>query len=351
MQIPALPPVVLSADESLLAALARAAAAATVVPDVHRAAAGVLPVWGSAPAVLVGADRAAELAALALPRRPQVHVVSAGPPDGQVYADALGCGAVGVLELPREESRLVDLLTDAADGRGRSGVLVGVVGGCGGAGATTFAAALGLVLAEMLGSALLVDADPHGGGVEEVLGIRGGGVRWDVLGESSGRLSARSLRETLPGRDGLAVVAWPSDRAADVAPSTVRAVLSAGRRGYPAVVVDLPRSGGRMLDPVLIGADHLFVLSTVTVPGLAACRQLVGRLPFPPTAVVLRGRAGPPPGEVERFLGVPVWHRMVDQRGVDEAVSLGLGPLRSRRGPLARTARQVAGALVPGPRP
>jgi hypothetical protein len=37
---------------------------------------------------------------------------------------------------------------------------------------------------------------------------------------------------------------------------------------------------------------------------------------------------------------------MTDQRGVDEAISLGVGPLRSRRGTLARAARQVAAAVL-----
>jgi hypothetical protein len=36
---------------------------------------------------------------------------------------------------------------------------------------------------------------------------------------------------------------------------------------------------------------------------------------------------------------------MGDQRGLDEAISLGIGPLRSGRGPLARAARQAADVI------
>ena len=37
---------------------------------------------------------------------------------------------------------------------------------------------------------------------------------------------------------------------------------------------------------------------------------------------------------------------MPDQRGLDEAIDLGAGPVRSRRGALARAARQVAERVV-----
>jgi hypothetical protein len=49
---------------------------------------------------------------------------------------------------------------------------------------------------------------------------------------------------------------------------------------------------------------------------------------------------------VGRLLQLPVLATMADQRGLDEAIDLGAGPLRSRRGPLARAARAVADALV-----
>jgi hypothetical protein len=39
---------------------------------------------------------------------------------------------------------------------------------------------------------------------------------------------------------------------------------------------------------------------------------------------------------------------MGDQRGLDEAISLGVGPLRSRRGALARAAGQAAEFVLGG---
>ena len=54
--------------------------------------------------------------------------------------------------------------------------------------------------------------------------------------------------------------------------------------------------------------------------------------------------------EAEGVLGAPVLATMADQRGLDEAVDLGLGPLRSRRSILGRTAAQVLATLTDGGR-
>jgi hypothetical protein len=40
-------------------------------------------------------------------------------------------------------------------------------------------------------------------------------------------------------------------------------------------------------------------------------------------------------------VGAPVIAEMPDQRGLAEAIDLGLGPVRSRRGPLGRTSLRV----------
>jgi hypothetical protein len=68
------------------------------------------------------------------------------------------------------------------------------------------------------------------------------------------------------------------------------------------------------------------------------------------TSLVVRGSAaGVAPREVSRLLDLPLTATMADQRGLDEAISLGIGPLRSRRGPLARAAHAAAGVLSARP--
>ena len=346
-------PLLVTDDELLLADLVRLSAAAGVAPEIARSSAAALRAWSSAPLVLVGADRAADLARCRPPRRSRVHVVGRGPLPDVLFRDALGVGAESVAGLPTSETWLVEALTDVGDGGGSSGVTVGVVGGAGGVGATVFAAALGQVLAES-GSTLVVDADALGAGIDRVLGLEHlDGIRWDALMQASGRLSARSLREALPRRDGLSVLTWPVDRPPTLQAFAVREALSAGRRGFATVVVDVPRHPDPVVDEVLARCDHVLLVSTLTVPAVTAAARVARRLPSGPvTGLVLRGgAAGVAPHEVSRLLQLPVVATMGDQRRLDEAVDLGVGPLRSGRGTLARAARQAAAAVLGAGRP
>lgn len=341
-------PLLVTDDDDLVADLVRLSAAAGVVPEIARASAPALQSWSSAPLVLVGADRAEDLARCRPPRRARVHVVGLGALPDDVFRHALALGAESVAGLPTSESWLVELLTDAGDGSAAAGVTVGVVGGAGGVGATVFAAALAQVCAAA-GPTLVVDADVLGAGIDRVLGLEDAdGIRWDALLQATGRLSARSLREALPRRDDLAVLGWPADRAASLQAFAMREALSAGRRGFATVVVDVPRHPDPVVDDVLARCDHVLLVATLTVPAVAAAARVARRLPAGrDTGLVLRGGAvGVAPHEVARLLGLPVVATMADQRGLDEAISLGVGPLRSRRGALARAARQAAQVVL-----
>jgi secretion/DNA translocation related CpaE-like protein len=341
-------PLLVTDDDLLLADLVRLAAAAGVAPEIARTSAAALQAWSSSPLVLVGADRAADLARCRPPRRARVHVVGRGPLPDLLFRDALAVGAESVAGLPASETWLVEALTDVGDGVGASALTVGVVGGAGGVGATVFAAALGQVLAES-GSTLVVDADVLGAGIDRVLGLEHlDGIRWDALMQASGRLSARSLRDALPRRDGLSVLTWPVDRPLTLQAFAVREALSAGRRGYATVVVDVPRHPDPVVDEVLARCDHVLLVSTLTVPAVTAAARVARRLPSgPATGLVLRGgAAGVAPHEVSRLLHVPVVATMGDQRRLDEAIDLGVGPLRSGRGTLARAARRAATAVL-----
>ncbi len=342
------PPLLVSADPLLVADVQRLAAAAGVVLDVVPDPARALPRWAGAPLVLVGTDVAGALAACRPPRRPRVHVVGATPVADTAFRDALGVGAEDVAGLPSSGTWLVELLTDVGDGGGSPGTVVGVVGGSGGAGATVLATALALA-ASRAGPTLLVDADPLGAGVDRVLGLEADdGVRWDSLLHTTGRLSSRSLREALPRAGDLSVLTWPTDRPASLQAFAVREVLSAGRRGFGTVVVDLPRHHDAVVEEVVGRCDHLVLVSTLTVPGASAAARVAARLPEGSTRrhlVTRGGRAGVSPESVSRLLGVPLVAAMADQRGLDEAVDLGAGPTRSSRGVLARAARSVLAAL------
>jgi secretion/DNA translocation related CpaE-like protein len=336
---------ILSGDDRLLTDLGRLAAAAGVAPDLVRDPGEGIRRWSPARMILVGADLVGELARLRPPRRERVHVVGDGGSDPP-FREALECGAESVLALPAAEGWLIELLTDAGDGSLAQAKTVGVVGGAGGAGATVFATALAMACAAR-GPAALIDADVLGAGVDHVLGLEAGeGVRWDALVHATGRLGARSLRESLPARGALSVLAWPADRVPAVDHSAAREVLSAARRGFEVVVLDLPRYPHLLAEELLPRCDLNLLVSTCTVPGVAAAGQVAGRLPAGRTRLVLRG-GGIEPEQVGAFLDLPIVVSMADQRGLDEALSLGAGPLRHRRGPLARGAHRAA-ALVRG---
>jgi len=201
-------PLFITRDQSLRDELLRLAAAAGVTPDLAADGGGALRGWSGAPVVLLGSDMADEVARLAPARRPRVYVIAWGTVPDEMFRIALAVGAESVTRLPRSEAWLTELLTDLGDAQPSAGLLVGVIGGSGGAGATTFACALAQTGARD-GRAVVVDADPLGPGIDRVLGLEDReGVRWDGLCETTGRLSARSLREALPRREGLGALTW-----------------------------------------------------------------------------------------------------------------------------------------------
>lgn len=338
------PVLVVTADESLLAELLPLAAAADVTPTVARDAVSALRTWSRAPAVLVGADLAAELAVLTPESRPSCFVVTRDHAPHELFRTTLRLGAEQVIELPGSSRWLVELLADLTErlpGRAR---VIGVIGGTGGAGATTLACALGQWAARSA-PAVVIDCDPQGPGLDRMLGVeRSEGFRWDALCQTTGRLSARALREALPRRGSLGVLSWYVDgRVQSLQAFAVREALSAARRGHAVVVVDLPRSPDPLIDEVAARCDDLLVATVTSVVGVAGAARMRARFAdHPGAAVVLRGEAFGAE-EVQRTVRMPVRAQMRDQRGLAEAVDLGLGPLRSARGPLARAAARILG--------
>lgn len=338
-------PLLVTSDSSLAEELTRLAAAAGVTLAVVPPAAALVS-WASAPVVLVGADASAALVALAPGRRPGVHLVCWSPPPDGVFRDALLLGAQGVVELPAGAAWVAEALTDLGDARPEA-PLVGVLPGAGGAGATTFTCALGQ-LAARHGPALVVDLDPLGPGCDRVLGAdERPGVRWDSLGRSSGRLSARSLREAVPSApDGPGVLTWPPGPSSPPDATAVREALSAARRGHDLVVVDLPRSTDPLVLETVSRCTRVVVLVPATVAGVASTVRLLGALPVPlPVGVVVRGGAAVDHQRIADLVGAPSLAALPDQRGLAEALDLGLGPVRGRRGPLARAAAEVLATL------
>ncbi|MBF4163249.1 septum site-determining protein Ssd [Nocardioides acrostichi] len=338
-------PLLITSDAHLAEEVSRIAAAAGVEPGVVSDPHTVLRLWRTAPLVLVGDDIVESLVRLALPRRQGVHVLSTAAVADSLFRLALAVGAENVSRVAESTDWLVEVLADLGEGRPTWARVIGVIGGAGGAGATTLACALGQVAAGR-GRTLVVDTDPLGPGVDRVLGLDDtAGVRWPDLARTTGRLSARSLREAVPRRQRLGVLGWPPGTA-ECSPFVLREVLSAAARGHETVVVDLPRTHREVVGEVVPRCDVVLVLVPDRVTGLAAATRLCRRLDDPARVrLVLRGpvldeRAA------ARAAGVPVVGVVRDQRGVEENVDLGFGPLRGDRGALARSARGLLGAVT-----
>jgi secretion/DNA translocation related CpaE-like protein len=350
-------PVAFVEDEDLLDDVLKLAAAAgcdlECVPD---AAAARLR-WSTAPLVLLDAVGAEHCDRAGLPRRDAVVLLCAEPAPKSLWECAVEIGAERVIELPGAESWLVSALADATEGPApTTGRAVAVVGGRGGAGASVFVAALGLTSLRMSQSALLIDCDPLGGGLDLVLGAESErGLRWPDMHLRTGRVAASSLHDALPGRTRGAArltVLSGARKGRAPAPDAVAAVLEAGRRAGETVVCDLPRA----LDPAAQAALSRADLTVIVVPGeVRACvsaRLLAERLADLGTKAHLVVR-GPAPGalhpdQVARAVNIPLLTTMRPEPNL--AQSLDRGDFTPRpRGPLATAARATLAALAARP--
>ena len=249
-------PLFITRDDTLLDELLRLSAAAGITPEVAHDGAAALRAWNSAPLILLGADLAAEVARTAPARRAGVHVVAWGSVPDDLFRLALHVGAENVAELPNSGTWVTETLTDAGDPDRSRGLVLGVVGGSGGAGATTFACALAQIAARS-GTAIVLDADPLGPGADRVLGLEDqDGVRWDSLCRTTGRLSARSLREAVPRRAGLGVLTWHAGAASSLPAFAAREALSAAERGHDTVVLDLPRASDAVIEEAVARCER-----------------------------------------------------------------------------------------------
>ena len=237
-------PLFVTDDPTLLDELQRLAAAAGVTPALARDETGALSAWGAAPAGLRRRRQGQGAEPGRPPRRAGVHVVGCGGVPDDVFRTALALGAENVAELPRSSGWVTELMADVGDTVPHGSMTIGVIGGSGGAGASTFACALGQMAARSA-PAVVIDADPLGPGVDRVLGLDGhDGIRWDALCQTTGRFSGRSLRESLPRRDQLGVLTWYPGPQGSLQAFAVRNAVAAAQRGHE-TVVDRPAADRR----------------------------------------------------------------------------------------------------------
>jgi secretion/DNA translocation related CpaE-like protein len=341
-------PLVVTGETELRAELVRLCAAAGVTPQVIDRLEGVRGAWRTASCVVLGIDLARAVAALQLPRRDDVVLLTRSQESTAVYQVAVEVGASQVVRLPDGQKWMIPWLTDTSEGPGRA-YTIGVVGGRGGAGASTFAVALSLRSARRRPTCL-IDADPLSGGVELVLGSEGmDGLRWPDVAATQGRISAAAFRAALPEHRGVSVLSWSRGAAAPVEAATMRTMLVAASRSCGLLVLDLPRRLDSAATEALGACHHLIVVATADIRSVGAASVVLSdtRRHGVETSLLVRtaGVAGPTPEAVAEALGLSLAGVIPTRRSVARTIDAGLG--LPARGPLARRCDEVLACLLP----
>ena len=344
-------PLIVTADPDLLDDLLRLAATAGVEVDVASDAGAARRCWRAAPLVVVDADLLPDLLRSRPARRGAVTVVGRDQDDASVWERAVDLGAERVVFLPDGEPWLVDALVDS--GETREGLVVAVLGGRGGAGATTLAVALSLAAARRGDRALLVDGDPLGGGVDLVLGAEGApGLRWPDLAGAQGRLPGAALSGALPEVDGLSLLSWDRGSTSPLRPEAVRAVLAAARRSWDVVVVDLPRAFDDATVAVLEACDTALLVVPSELRAVAAAGQVATRAAASTRDLraVVRPTGVLGVRDVVLALGLPLACALRSEPRLRSALEDGLPPGRRPRSPLAQASGRLLDELRPAAR-
>jgi secretion/DNA translocation related CpaE-like protein len=354
--------VVIMAPGGLADEVARLAAAAGCDPQRVTDPETVREQWNCASLLVLDIEAAMASASAGLPRRDGVVIVSAGG-DPEVWRCAVAVGAQHVAVLPDAETWLVGALADAVESPTDPGRVLTVLGGRGGAGASVFATAVAVAVAESGRHAMLVDCDALGGGLDLILGAeKMDGLRWPELALGGGRVPAAALHAALPtprlgGGGGLTVLSYgrsdngrPDCDRDGSGPDgvAVRTVCGAGRRAGETVICDVPRHPCEPGTAALETADLAVLIVPAEVRACAAAATVAARVLRHGVALqlVMRGPApgGITPSDISRALDLPLLTAMRPQPGLAGALDRGAVPGRSR-GPLAAAARQVLAVL------
>ncbi|MCT9869002.1 hypothetical protein N7568_06500 [Paenarthrobacter aurescens] len=308
----------------------------STVADVAEAVHG----WDSADVVLVGSD-VRELP----PRRraPTVLLGRASEGDG-LWRLAAAHGAERVAVLPEAAAWLAEHLSMSGSPE-PGGVVVGIIGGCGGAGATTTAIWLAQAAADHGVSTMLIDGDPLGGGLELAVSAEDiPGLRWPDFTETRGSLDPAQFRDSLPVAGGFAYLSWPGTREPFQAPDAgaMAAVMDAARRSFELILVDIGRSG-EAARTLAWDCDRILLLVTAHLKAAVAAGRILNELPPMDAGLVVRGSnaSSVDAGVIAESLGLPLLGVLPEVRGVAAGTELGRLLELGRRKPVNRFAMSV----------
>ena len=225
-------------------------------------------------------------------------------------------------------------------------LVVGVVAGRGGAGASTLAATIARHLARRTAT-VLVDLDRASAGIDVLLGLEAAdGVRWPDLADARGEVSGADVLALLPRWGSCAVLSADRARPGAPEPAVVADVLHALTAEAGALVLDLDRAAVVAGESLVGACDAVLVVAPRdlrTVAGVLAMRPHLGE-PDVPTWLVVRG---PAPGglgstELSDAVDLPILVSLSTDRTLVAALERGGVPEAGRT---ARSAARVVGAL------
>ncbi|MET3369014.1 UNVERIFIED_CONTAM: secretion/DNA translocation related CpaE-like protein [Jeotgalibacillus campisalis] len=296
--------------------------------------------WDNADVVLVGSD-IRELP----PRRraPTVLLGKASEGDG-LWRLAAALGAERVAVLPEAAAWLARHLSMSGS-PDPGGTVMGIIGGSGGAGATTTAIWLAQAAAGHGVSTLLIDGDRWGGGLElAVTADEIPGLRWPDFTETRGSIDPSQFRDSLPVAGGFAYLSWPGTREPVHSPAAdaVAAVVDAARRSFELVVVDIGRSR-EGLATLAWDCDRVLLLSKAHLKCAVAAARVLDELPPVDVGLLVRGSGAMAVDAplISESLGLPLLGILPEMRGVAAGTEDGRLLEFGRRKPISRFAGSV----------
>jgi secretion/DNA translocation related CpaE-like protein len=346
-------PLVVTADQDLLDDLLRLAAAGGTEVEVATDPAAARARLPASPFVVLGADQVGACLRARLPRHPRTLIVGrhTWPPGVEAAVERLG--PVHVCLLPASEAWLVDRFAERrAEPLPAEARTLAVIGGCGGAGASTLAGGLAVTAVRAGRRTLLVDADPLGGGLDLLLGWEGlDGLRWPALARAGAPVDPPALLRALPRRGGLVLLSFARQDAPLVPSAAMAAALDAGRRGRDVIIADLPRHLDDAAVLALQAADRALLIVPAELRATAGASRVARliRVHRDDLALVVRG---PAPGrlrpeEIAHALGLPLAGLLRPDPEMCRQVEYGRAPAATGKGQLAKLCRQLIKELAP----
>jgi secretion/DNA translocation related CpaE-like protein len=336
-------PLCITDDPDLIEELLGLAAESGLEVEVTADPSAVRRAYSRAPLVVIGDGSSGVCVEAKLPVRDDVLLVTQQNTGERMRVVARLLGAERLV-LPRDNAALRGRFTRMAERlAAHAGQLIAVLGGRGGAGASVLAAGLAVTIARAGRRALLIDADPLGGGVDLVVGWEArDGLRFPVLPDPAEPPAEPG------GRERLAVLS--SAGLTGLSPEAMSVAIDDGRATRDLVVTDLPRRLDEAAAVALRAADRAFLLVPSELRACAAAARVAEAASLHTGALELIVR-GPGPGrirtrEIARALDLPVAGTLRYEPGLSRAIERGVAPAGSGRGPLAALCQRLLGDLI-----